>query len=157
MKHPQTLAEKLYQQFPTAKLKSISKYACCAFTFMWCMGIEPDDAEAIITVGYMIDKGVIDTDCCVYWGAMSKYLSGRECSIEKIKINSISKIKERTPVKFERTYFDKNGNKQKSEHWIGVENGKVCFNSITDSICVKEGKPVEMRKLTFSNSSGSKK
>lgn len=152
MKNPQTLAEKLYQQFPTAKLKSIQKFACCAFTFMWCMGIEPDDAEAIITVGYMIDKGVIDPDCTVYWNKVSEYLSGRKCKVEFIDITDpkqIKKIKERTPVKFERTYFDKNGNKQKSEHWVGIENGKIAFNSLEKSLTVAEGKPVTMRKISF--------
>ena len=150
MKHPQTLAEKLYVQFPTLKLQSIKKYACCAFTFMWCMGIEPDDAEAIILVGQMIDKGVIDSDCTVYWSKMARHLCGRDCSVEKPKITSIDKIKKRTPVYYVREYRDDAGKKKKAGHWVGVENGKICFNSLENSLCVKEGKPVEARYLTFS-------
>lgn len=152
MKNPQTLAEKLYQQFPTAKLKSISKYACCAFTFMWCMGYEPDDAEAILTVGYMIDKGALDTDCTVYWTKVSEYISGKKCKVDFIDLTDkkqLMKIKERTPVKFERTYYDKNGNEHKSEHWVGVENGKIEFNSLKESLTVAEGNPVTMRKITY--------
>lgn len=145
MKNPQTLAEKLYQQFPTLKLKSIKNYACCAFTMMWCLGIEPDDAEAIITVGKMIDKGIIDSDCTVYWDRVSKYLSGRNCSVEKVDIKSIKKIKDRTPVKYE--YVDENG--KTHGHWVGVENGEITFNPLQSSVCVAIGKPVTCRILSF--------
>ena len=143
MKNPQTLAEKLYVQFPTPKLKSIKENACCAFTFMWCMGYEPDDAEAIITVGKMIDKGILDQDCTVYWDKMSRFISGRGCSKENVDITTIKGIKERTPVRY--VYTDKNG--KKHGHWVGVENGKIKFNSLESSESVKQGKPTEMRVL----------
>lgn len=149
MKHPQTLAEKLYQQFPTAKLREIKDNACCAFTFMWVLGYEPDDAEAIITVGRMIDAKVLDPDCTVYWDKVSRYLTGRGCSKENAKITSIKNIKKRTPVYYERTYIDENGQKRKKGHWVGVENGKIGFNSIEHSLCVEQGKPTEARILTF--------
>lgn len=146
MKNPQTLAEKLYNQFPSAKLKSIKDYSCCALTFMWCIGYDPEDTEAIIVVGQMIDKGIIDPDCTVYWDKVSRFISGRGCSIEKVNINSISKIKERTPVKYE--YKNKSNGKTYS-HWVGVQNGRVAFNPLETSQCVIQGHPVEMRKLTF--------
>ena len=149
MKNPQTLAEKLYVQFPTAKLKSIKDYSCCALTMMWCCGYEPDDIEALLTVGRMLDKGVLDPDCTVYWDKMSRYLTGRGCNIEKVNIKTISKIKERTPVYFERTYLDSGGSTRKIGHWIGVEKGKIKFNALEDSLCVKEGKPTMARILHF--------
>ena len=143
MKHPQALAEKLYQQFPTIKLKMIKDCACCAFTFMWCLGVETDDADAIITVGRMIDKCVLDPDCTVYWSKVSEYLTGRKCSVEFVDIKDkkqLKKIKNRTPVKFEY-----NG----KAHWIGIEKGKVAFNSLESSLCVDKGKPTTARIITF--------
>lgn len=144
MKTPQTLAEKLYQQFPTLKLKSIKEYACCAFTLMWCIGYEPDDAEAILTVGYMIDKKVIDIDCTVYWAKAAEYLTGRKLAVEFKDITDpkeLKQFKDRTPVKF--SYNGKS-------HWVGVENGKVKFNALEHSVCVSKGKPVTARILKLS-------
>ena len=145
MKNPQTLAEKLYVQFPTAKLKSIKEYSCCAFTFMWCMGIDQEDADAILTVGSLIDKGVIDPDCTVYWDKMSRYLTGRGCTKQNKNITTIKGIKERTPVRY--VYTDKDG--KKHGHWVGVEKGKIAFNSLETSQSVLQGKPVECRILKF--------
>lgn len=153
MKHPQSLAEKLYQQFPTLKLKSIKDYACCAFTFMWCLGIEPDDAEAIIMVGKMIDKKVLDSDCTVYWNEVCKHLTGRTVKVDFVDIKDpkvVKKIKDRTPVYYERTYLDASGNRRKIGHWVGFENGKLAFNSLKESLSVKEGTPIKMRVLTYS-------
>ena len=141
MKNPQTLAEKLYQQFPTVKLKSIMQNACCAFTFLWCMGIDPDDAESIIMIGKCIDAGAIDGDCTVYWDKMSQHCTGRSCAIDKVEIKSISKIKDRTPVRYD--YMGKS-------HWVGVEKGKIAFNSLKSSNCVSKGKPTQARILHFS-------
>lgn len=146
MKHPQTLAEKLYVQFPTLKLKSIKEYSCCAFTFMWCMGIEPDDVEALLMVGSMLDKGILDPDCTVTWDRMSRHLTGRGCTKQNKDITTIKGIKERTPVRY--VYTDKNG--KKHGHWVGVENGRIRFNSLEISQCVLQGKPTECRILKFS-------
>lgn len=152
MKHPQTLAERIYQQFPSAKMKTIKDNSCCALTFMWCMGYDKEDIEALLTVGKMLDKGVIDVDCCVYWDKVSRFLIGRGCNIEKVNIKSIAKIKERTPVYYERTYTDEGGAVRKKGHWVGVEKGKIRFNALETSLCVKEGKPVMARILHFEES-----
>lgn len=141
MKHPQSLAEKLYVQFPSLKMKSIKDYSCCALTMIWCCGLEMDDVDAIITVSKMMDKGVIGQDCSVFWNAASEYLIGRSVTVEFIDITSIKNIKERTPVRFDY--------KGKS-HWVGVENGKIKFNALEESNCVKNGKPATMRILHFS-------
>ena len=93
MKNPQTLAEKLYQQFPTMKLKSIKDYACCAFTLMWALGEEPDDAQAVLDVGRMIDKGAIDVDCTVYWDKAARFLTGKGLAVEFRDIKDLKEIK----------------------------------------------------------------
>lgn len=67
MKNPQTLAEELYNQFPNDKLRNIKDFGCCAFTLLWCLGIEPDDAKAIMTLGQLIDSKAIEEDCTVIW------------------------------------------------------------------------------------------
>lgn len=137
MTNPQTLAEELYKHFQTPKLKSIKDYACCAFTLLWWLGIECSDVDAIMLVSDLIKSHALDEDCTVYWGACIKQLTGREMeSLEKVPITSIKKIKEKTIVKFS------NG---KINHWVGVQNGKVVFNSLAYSETIAKGKPAEMR------------
>lgn len=137
MKNPQTLAEELYKHFPTPKLKSIKEYACCAFTLLWWLGIDCDDTTAIMTVSDLIKSHALDEDCTVYWAECIRQLTGREMeSLEKVPITSIKKIKEKTIVKYA------NG---KTEHWVGVQNGKIVFNSKAYSVTVEKGKPAEMR------------
>lgn len=137
MTHPQTLAEELYKHFPTQKLKSIKEYACCAFTLMWWLGIDCDDTTAIMTVSDLINTKALDVDCTVYWAECIRQLTGREMeSLEKVQITGIKKIKEKTIVRFMRG---------KVGHWVGVENGKVVFNSLAFSRSVEEGKPAEAR------------
>lgn len=144
MKNPQTLAEKLYVQFPCLKLKSIKDYACCIFTLMWCAGIDVDDAEAIITVSKMMDKGAIGQDCSVFWNTASLFLTGRSLKVDFTDIKSIKNIKERTPVR-----YDYNG----KSHWVGCEKGRIVFNPLESSVCVNKGKPATMRVLHFSGDS----
>ena len=137
MKNPQTLAEELYKHFPTPQLKSIRDYACCAFALIWWLGIECSDTDAIILVSDLIKSGALDVDCTVYWAKCIKQLTGRDMeSLEKVSVTNLKKIKDRTIVRF------MNG---KTGHWVGVENGKVVFNSLAYSKCVAEGKPTEAR------------
>lgn len=141
MNHPQSTAEKLYVAFPSLKLKSIKDYSCCALTLMWCCGIECDDVEAICTVAKMMDKGVIGQDCSVFWNSASEFLTGRSVNVSFVDIKSIRNIKDKTPVR-----YDYKGR----SHWVGCENGKIVFNPLEESNCVKNGKPVTMRVLHFS-------
>lgn len=137
MKNPQTLAEELYPHFPTPRLKSIKDYGCCAFALIWWLGIDCSDTDAIMLVSDLIKSNAVDVDCTVYWAKCIKQLTGREMeSLEKVQISSLRKIKDRTIVRFT------NG---KAGHWVGVENGKVVFNSLAYSKCVAEGKPTEAR------------
>ena len=137
MKHPQTLAEELYKRFPTQKLKSIKDYACCAFTLIWWLGLDLSDIDAIMLVADLMKENALDVDCTVYWGECIRRITGREMlSLEKKQITTIKNIKEKTIVRFMRG---------KVGHWVGVEDGKVVFNSLTYSRCLEEGKPTECR------------
>ena len=137
MKNPQSLAEELYKQFPTPKLKAIKDYACCAFSLIYWLGIDCSDVDAIMLVSDLMKHNALDVDCTVIWSLCIKQLTGREMeSLEKVQIKDIKKIKEKTIVKFT------NG---KYSHWVVVENGKVVFNSHKYSNCVENGKPTEAR------------
>lgn len=137
MKHPQTLAEELYKRFPTQKLKSIKDYACCIFTLIWWLGLDLSDTDAIILVADLMKENALDVDCTVYWAECIRRITGREMlSLEKKQITTIKNIKEKTIVRFMRG---------KVGHWVGVEEGKVVFNSLTYSRCLEEGKPTECR------------
>lgn len=138
MKHPQTLADKLYSHFPAKNLKAIKEYGCCAFVLMWCLGIEPDDdAEAVMTVDSLIKAKALEEDCTVKWAESIKQLTGREMkAVDFVNISSIFHIKDRCPVR-----YDHNG----KSHWVGVENGKVAFNPLKHSVCVENGRPSTMR------------
>ena len=139
MKNPQTLAIELNQMFPNKDMESIAKWGCCAFTLLWCLGIEPEDIDAIKTLHDLKKEGAIDKECTVYWVRAIECLTGRTLeSLEKVKIKSIKSIKKRTPVRF---VYNGQG------HWVGVENGKIAFNSLSRSNCVENGSPSEMRVL----------
>lgn len=146
MNHPQDLAKELNELFPNKDMKIIADNACCAFVLMWCLGIEPDDIEAIKTVQRMRANGSLRQDCVVYWYKAVSYLTGRE--LEKVdftQIKTLLKIKERTPV-----LMAKPGNAEGVGHWVGVEDGRIRFNPKKYSVNVAEGKPVEMRVLKIS-------
>lgn len=145
MKHPQTLAKELATMFPNDDLFTIGQNACCALTLMWCLKMNPDDITAIKMVQLMRKKGVIKTSCVVKWYDAVEYLSGKKLKeVKFVKIKSIKDIKERTPV-----LFSEAGDAEGVGHWVGVEKGKIGFNSLEFSNKVKNGKPVEMRVLVF--------
>lgn len=137
MKNPQSLAEELYKHFPIPKLKSIAENACCAFTLIWWLGLDVSDIDAIMLVSDLIKEHALDEDCTVYWAECIKRITGRAMTgFEKKPITTIKNIKEKTIVKFTQG---------KKGHWVGVENGKVVFNSLSYSNCVENGKPTECR------------
>ncbi len=131
MKYPQTIAQSLAKN-----MQSIADNACCAFTFMWCLGLDLSDSEAIQTVSDAMTTGALESDCTVKWAEFGKFLTGKIIDVDFKKCTDISRIKERTPVR-----FDWNG----LSHWVGVENGRVAFNSLLNSNCVTKGKPAQMR------------
>lgn len=136
MKSPQDLAD------------VIGRFGCCAFTTLWALGIEPKtDYEAVAMIGRAIESGSCDDECTVQWFKFVKQFTGRETKVEFLSINKLSDLNNkksicnRYPVR-----FDYNG----KSHWVGVENGKVVFNSLKHSVCVEKGKPVTARIITLS-------
>lgn len=137
MINPQTQAEKLTKINPK-RLQAIAEYGCCAFVLLWCLGLEPDDVKAILTLDNMMDSKALDEECLVFWDKAVSYLTGRRCSVIKENITTIKNIKKRTPVRYEY---------QNKSHWVGVEDGEIKFNSLKRSQCVELGTPKEMRIL----------
>jgi hypothetical protein len=137
VKNPQSTCEKL-ANIGEQQLKAIADYGCCAFTLLWCLGIEPDDEKAIETIARLMNVKALDEECLVYWDKCVFYLTGRHCEVEEQKISTIRNIKERTPVLYEY-----NG----KAHWVGVENGEIAFNSLIKSVCVEKGVPTQARIL----------
>lgn len=132
MTNPQTWAKEIGKN-----CAQIGATACLAFTVLWCMKKDKmSDAEAIATVSKAIDAEVLGKDCTVLWKKYLKWLTGEDYEVEFKPITTIKDFKERTPVLY------KNGD---SEHWVGVEKGKVCFNSYANSKTLKLGVPVEAR------------
>lgn len=143
MNHPQDLAKELSRLFPNEDMKKISDNACCAFVVMWCLGIEPEDINAIKYVQEMRQKEIIRNDCVVFWNKIVPYLTGRDLeNVEFKKIDSIKNIKSRTPV-----LYALDGNEEGVGHWVGIEKGRIGFNPKKYSVNVENGKPVEARIL----------
>lgn len=136
MKYPQTLAREFCSVISPARLETIGKSGCCAFVLLWCLGIEPDNMEAIELVNDMINAGVIEKDCTVHWVEAVKFLTGRDITVEFKNIKDILSIKDRTPVR-----YDYKG----QGHWVGVERGMIAFNPLKQSNCVDKGVPVTAR------------
>ena len=136
MKYPQTLAREFCSVISPARLETIGKYGCCAFVLLWCLGIEPDNMEAIELINDMINAGVIEKDCTVHWVEAVKFLTGRDITVEFKNIKDILSIKDRTPVR-----YDYKG----QGHWVGVERGMIAFNPLKQSNCVDKGVPVTAR------------
>ena len=136
MKYPQTLAREFCSIISPSRLETIGKYGCCAFVLLWCLGIEPDNMEAIELVNDMINAGVIEKDCTVHWVEAVKFLTGRDITVEFKNIKDILSIKDRTPVR-----YDYKG----QGHWVGVERGMIAFNPLKQSNCVDKGVPVTAR------------
>lgn len=137
MKNPQSTCEKL-SNIGEKQLKAIAEYGCCAFTLLWCLGFEIDDIKAIETLSKLMTAKAIDEDCLVYWDKCVFYMTGKHCEVENKKISTIKDIQARTPVLYE---YNGRG------HWVGVENGKIAFNSLNKSVCVEKGVPTQARIL----------
>lgn len=134
MKYPQTIAEKIAKNIQT-----IADNACCAFTALWVLGLDPENAEAIEIVSDAINARVIESDCTVIWKPFVKWLTGRDVEVEFRDIKSLNDIKNekyRILVRF---------NYGKNSHWVGVYKGKIEYNSLINSVCVTKGKPTTCR------------
>lgn len=141
MFYMQDEAEKYAKLFPECKkLNAIAHNCCCASTALWVMGIPSEKHLEIIVEEY---GKSLDEECTVTWAAFFKNVCGKKIKVEFRDIKSLDEIKNikgKILVKF------KEG---KNAHWVGVEKGKVAYNSIAYSNCVTNGKPVTARIITF--------
>lgn len=136
MNNPQSLADDL----SSYTLDMISDYGCCAFCALWCSGFKGSDLEAIQLVQKAIDKHAIDYDCTVKWYDFFEFIGKPIKTVEFKTISSLIGLKEKCCVR-----YDFNG----KSHWVGVEKGKIKFNPLKESVCVKYGKPTSARILYF--------
>ena len=67
MINPQTCCSKVRKYITDKNLEIVEKYGCCAFVLLWCLGIEPDDLQAIELICKMIDIKAIDEKHRVVW------------------------------------------------------------------------------------------
>jgi len=127
---------------PQTRSLMIGKYGCLAMCYLYCMGICPaTDGEMIKHISTAIDKGLLDEECTVLDAAkFLEYFTGKKWQVEKESVSDIKKIKEAAPVRYE---YNGNG------HWVVVKNGKIVFDPIADSVCVKNGEPASARVITL--------
>lgn len=129
------------KMYPQTKAESIAKNGCLAMCYLYCMGID-DDVELIKSVASAIDKGILDSDCFVLDAdKLLAWITGRKFYVIKksiTEIGGLEKITEPTPVRFDYNGF---------YHWVVVQNGKIIFDSLANSVCVKKGKPTTARMI----------
>lgn len=135
MKYPQDLADSIAN-----RCSMIGKAACLAFTYMWCVHLDPENGEAIKIVSDNMRRGNITDECKVLAEPFLESLTGNKYIVEKRKIKSLDELAdiERCAVLFSLT-------SEESGHWVGVEYGKVKFNSKLHSNCLTNGHPVTAR------------
>lgn len=121
-------------------LKTISENGCCAFCVLWYFDVDIYNDDAILLINDAIKDKVLKPDCTVLWKEFAHWLTGRDIDVEFRDIKSLKEIEGRAIVKFV------NGN---YEHWVGVEDGKIVFNSQAHSLCVQKGQPVTARIITI--------
>lgn len=107
--------------------------------YIFCSGIDPEnELEYIRIVDNAIKSGLLEKDCTVKDAEkFIQWLTGRKTSVSKKAITEISDIENPTPIRYRAD--DRYG------HWVVVENGRIVFNSLANSINVTKGKPVEAR------------
>lgn len=134
MKFPQTTALEIADN-----IKEIGKNACLAMCYIYCAGVDPDnEIEYIRIVNNAIKAGIIAKDCTVKSAEQFlQWLTGRKTTVVKKTVADIKEIKQAAPVRYIADgYFG---------HWVVVEDGKIVFNSLVNSINVTKGKPAEAR------------
>lgn len=132
---------------PQSEIKIISDYSCLAQCYIYCCGIEPDTKHYFNIVYDAVCAGAkksgIGADCTVEDATLFiKWLTGRTIPVYKKVIATITAIKERCPVEYDRIVDGK-----KLTHFVVVENGEIVFNPLAFSNCVEYGRPVSARIL----------
>lgn len=136
MNNPQTMAQRIGEATGDRKLTAIGKWGCCAFTALWIAGLE-DATDNICIVVRQMGKG-LDNECTVFWSIFYKNVTGKNITVERREIKSLDDVKdiERCAVRFDYRGYS---------HWVGVEYGRIAFNSLEFSNCVTYGNPSTAR------------
>lgn len=137
MNHPQTTATELVSNYDN--LKAIAKDGCLALCYVYCAGIdEENETEYLRIVDNGIKEGTIAKDCTVNdAGKFLFNLTGRRVTVLKRSVQSLSEIKDATPVRFVAKGY--------GGHWVVVKDGKIVFNPLVNSVNVSKGVPTEAR------------
>lgn len=138
MKYAQTTAIELSEN-----IKEIGKNACLAMCYLYCAGIDPqNEIEYLRLVNSAIKEHILEKDCAVKDADLFlKWITGRKTTVIKKTVASIKNIIEPTPVRYVAKGY--------SGHWVVVENGKIAFNSLANSVNVTKGEPVEARVIKW--------
>lgn len=127
---------------PQTRAMMIGKYGCLAMCYLYCVGIAPKtEGDMIKYISSAMDKGLLDEECTVLDASkLLQHFTGKKWHVQKKDIDDIDEIKDATPVR-----FSNGGN----AHWVVVENGRIVFNSLADSVCVAKGHPTSARVITL--------
>ena len=144
---PQALAGELAQM---KHLQTIADNACCAFVFLYCLGLDVTDIEAIKLVENAINKKWIDQDATVWWQVWGEKLTGRNILATFYDNPTEAQLKglvNDTPVYFE--YVGDDG--EMHGHWYAFKRGKCTFDPLGqgNSVSIKKGRPTKMRIIQF--------
>lgn len=125
--YPQTFATDV-----SKNIEAIGKFGCLAMCYLFCIGIDGDCSDYVRSVSNAMNEGLLDSECTVLDAEkFLEHFSGRKFHVTKKNYKDISEIKNPTPVRY--SYNGKS-------HWVVVENGKIVFNSLANSLCVTKGK-----------------
>lgn len=126
-------------------------YMCLAACYSWIVSRdkfgesgEMIERKILHDIIEAYHKGILDDEITVLDGAAFLELCNprNRYKVEKRRIITIDDIEEATPVRFDRDDY---------EHWVVVENGKIVFDSLDDSKCVKFGMPTTARIIKVKN------
>ncbi|MCQ2589305.1 MAG: hypothetical protein MJ179_02670 [Treponema sp.] len=136
----QTELKRVAECFPDdKKLQTVANNCCLASCCLWDMGI--DEKKHLKIILSELGKG-LKNDCTVIWKHFYENVAGRKVNVTFLDIKSLSDVKNYLHSFVNYEYNGKN-------HWIGVEKGKIAYNSLETSECVKNGKPIEARIISL--------
>ena len=142
------------------KFKNIADNCCLAVSYLYAaLDMIADTEEknetflettiaSVLVAGLIDDRTVLDKDGFVKDAeALMNKTTGYKYRVEKKRIEAIKDLPEKgyAVVNFER--IDENG--KTHNHWVLYKDRLFLYNSLTDSLCFKYGKPVDARIITL--------
>ena len=125
--------------------KRMGDYMCLAACYSWIVSRdkfgksgEMIECKILHDIIEAYHEGILDDEITVLDAASFLELCdpNHKYIVEKRTIITIDDIVEATPVRFDRNDYS---------HWVVVENGRIVFDSLDDSKCVKFGIPTKAR------------